>query len=94
MSTPNKVLQALSGSAGYVTLAIELGTELIPLGKALVTGIKQISAGASTVTYQVLLQMDAAELDAIDQLSADDLTAINAELKKLGLPPVPPVASS
>ncbi len=88
MSTAKAVLTTLENTNGYVALAIEVAGELVPLGKALVTGIKEIAQGGQTVAYQVLLQMDAAELDAIDKLAIDDLTAINAELAKLGLPPV------
>jgi hypothetical protein len=87
--TANTILSTLLNTNGYVALAIEVAGELVPIGKALVTGIKQIAQGGKTVTYQVLLQMDAAELDAIDKLSTDDLTAINVELVKLGLAPVP-----
>lgn len=93
MSTPNKVLQALAGTNQYVALAISLGETLIPLGKGLVTEIKQIATGGETVTYAVLLQMDAAELDAIEKLSVDDIAAINVELAKLKLPPVPVLGS-
>jgi hypothetical protein len=88
MSTAKSILTTLENTNGYVALAIEVAGELVPLGKALVTGIKQIAQGGKTVGYTVLLQMDAAELDAIDKLSTDDLTAINVELVKLGLPPV------
>jgi hypothetical protein len=92
--TPKSVLSALAGTSSTITLAVEIAGELIPLGKALVQEIKQIATGAPTVTYSVLLQMDGTELEAIDTLSAGDLTAINAELVKLGLPaiagPTPP----
>lgn len=85
------VLTTLENTNGYVTLAIEVAGELIPLGKAVVRGIRQLATGGTTVDYEVLLRMDGAELDAIDKLSTDDLAAINAELAKLGLPPVPPL---
>jgi hypothetical protein len=89
MSTARAVLTALEGANGYVSLGIEVAGELIPLGKALVKEVTQIAQGGATVTYVVLLQMDAADLDAIDKLEIDDLTAINTELVRLGLPPVP-----
>jgi hypothetical protein len=87
--TSKAVLTTLENTNGYVTLAIEVAGELVPLGKGLVRGIKQLATGATTVAYEVLLQMDGAELDAIDKLSTDDLAAINAALAKMGLPPVP-----
>jgi hypothetical protein len=89
MSTAKAVLSSLQDTNGYVTLAIELAGELVPLGKGLVKEIKTIGTGGETVTYAVLLQMDSSELDATDKLATDDLTAINEELKRLGLPPVP-----
>jgi hypothetical protein len=88
MSTKN-VLGQLADANGYVTLGLAVAGELVPLGKALVQEVKQIATGATTETYQVLLQIDGAELDAIAQLSEDDLAAVNAELAKLGIPPVP-----
>lgn len=76
-------------NGGYITLAIMLAGELIPVGKALVTEIKQIATGTETETYSMLLQVDGAELQKIAQLSETELAAINAEFAKLGLPPVP-----
>lgn len=89
MSTGKNVLSTLAGVESGVTLAIELGGQLVPLATGLVREIRQVATGAKTVSYQVLIETDSAELDAIDKLSTDDLTAINAELTRLGLPPVP-----
>lgn len=83
------LLQNLSQVGGYVGLAVQLGEVLVPIGKALVTDIKKIGAGTASETYQILLTTDAAELDAVDQMSTDDLTAINAELVRLGAAPLP-----
>lgn len=88
MSTKN-ILATLAASNQYITLGIELAGEIVPLAKGLVQEIKQIGTGTDTVTYQVLVQTDGAELDAIHQLAEDDLAAINAELAKLGQPPIP-----
>lgn len=86
----SNILQGLADSnGGYVTLAIELAGALIPIGKAAVKEIKQIATGTETETYDVLLQVDGAELAKIAQLSESELAAVNAELAKLGLPPVP-----
>lgn len=89
MSTAKNVLSTLAGVENGVTLAIALGGQLVPLATGLVREIRQVATGAKTITYAVLIQTDAAELDAIDKLSTDDLTAINGELTRLGLEPVP-----
>lgn len=83
------VLAALGESNQYITLGIELAGEVIPLAKGLVKEIKQVATGTDTVSYTVLVQTDGAELDAVHQLAEDDLAAINAELKKMGQPPIP-----
>ena len=72
-----------------MALALQVGETLVPIGKALVKEFRTIGAGQETVTYEVLLQMDAAELAAIDKLAIDDITAINAELAQYGVPPIP-----
>jgi len=100
-STPNKpagreastVLNILAASNEYVTLGIQVAGVLIPLGKALVQKIESIGQGAVTITFSDLIAADTAELDAIQQLSEDELTAVNAELKRIGLPELPPPPS-
>jgi hypothetical protein len=87
VSTVKGILDALSGSNGEITLAIAVAGQLVPLITGAVTEIKKIASGAETVSYSVLLETDAEELDAVDTLSKDDLTAINAELARLGAPP-------
>jgi hypothetical protein len=93
MSTVN-ILSALSNSNQIITLGLEVAGQLVPLVKGAITEIKKISSGAKTETYQVVITADAAELDAITKLAADDLTALNAELARLGVPPVPPYDTS
>lgn len=93
------VLTALADANGYVSLALQLGEVLVPIGKALVSKIKSIGQGNETITFQLLISEDEAELASVDQMSTDDLAAINAELTRLGkpalpfpaAPPVPPV---
>jgi hypothetical protein len=87
--TASSILNALTGVAGGITLALNLGGVLVPLIKGLVLEIKQIATGSETVTYQVLIQADGAALDAVVAASTDDLNAINAELVRLGLQPLP-----
>lgn len=93
-STPNAVLTALAGANEYVSLGLEVAGVVVPLVKGAITGIKQIATGTDTVSYQVLLQVDGTELDAVDKLATDDLTAINAELTARGVPTVPVVPPS
>lgn len=99
-STPNKpavgsagtgaaFLSALQESSGYVTLAIQVAGVLVPLGKALIGKIKSIGQGAVTIEFDALETQDLAELDAINQLSIDELAAVNAELTRIGLPTLP-----
>jgi hypothetical protein len=92
MADANKgtqLLQTLASANGYIALALQVGTMLVPIGKALVKEIRSIGAPQETVTYEVLLQVDAAELEAIDKLATDDIAAINAELTQYGVPPIP-----
>jgi hypothetical protein len=96
-STPNKpvggtagaILTALQESSSYVTLAIQVAGVLVPLGKSLIGKIKSIGQGAVTIEFDALVTEDLAELDAINQLSIDELAAINAELTRIGLPALP-----
>lgn len=92
MSTAKDVLNSLQAVNGEVALAIQIGTVLFPIAKGAITEIRSISTGVETVKYAVLIETDEAELDSIEKLSTDDLTAINSELEKLGATavPVPP----
>jgi len=88
MSTPNKVLTALVDANEYVALGLQVGEVLVPLVKGAIKEIRTIGEGKETVSYEVLLQIDGAELDAVDKLSQDDLAAINLELKARGAGPI------
>ena len=96
-STPNKpsggtgaaFLNALGQANGYVALAIQVGGVLVPLGKALVSKIKDLGSGSVTITFTDLVTADMTELDAIAKLSTDELAAVNAELTRMGLPALP-----
>lgn len=83
------VLNALAEANGYVNLAIQLGTTLIPVGKALVNKIKDAATGVETITYQLLVTQDDATLATVDVTSEADLAAINAELVRQGAAPLP-----
>jgi len=87
--TASNVLNALAEANGYVNLALQLGTALIPVGKALVSKIKDATTGVETISYQLLLTEDQATLVAIDASSIADLQAINAELERQGAAPLP-----
>ena len=89
MSTTKNVLAALSDAGSVIGIGIPIAGEIIPLATGLVKEIRQIASGSTTVDYQILIQTDGVELDAIHKLAEDDLTAINAELAKLGQPPIP-----
>lgn len=89
MSTPNKVLTALAGANEYVALGLQVGEVVVPLIKGAIKEIRSIGEKTETVTYEVVIQVDAAELDAVDALAIGDLEAINLELKVRGVPEVP-----
>lgn len=74
-----------------IALGIQVAGVLIPLAKGLVAKIEGIGTKTTTITFTDLVAADAAELDAIQQLSTDDLTAVNAELVRLGRPPIAPL---
>lgn len=88
-ATASNVLNALAEANGYVNLTLQLGTALIPVGKALVSKIKDAATGVETITYQLLITQDDATLAAIDASSEADLAAINAELVRQGAAPLP-----
>ncbi len=88
MSTTKNILGALSDAGTIIGIGIPIAGEIIPLATGLVKEIRSIATGSTPVDYQILIQTDGAELDAIHTLAEDDLTAINAELAKLGQPPI------
>lgn len=89
MSTPNKVLSALASANGYIALGLQVGNLVLPLMKGLIKEIRTIGGGTETVSYEIVVAADMAELDAVDKLALDDLIAINAELHARGLPEIP-----
>jgi len=89
MATSGNVLSTLTGINGGITLAIEVAGQLVPLVKGAIMEIRQIATGSETVTYELLVQTDQAELGKIIQLSTDDLATWNAELVRQGAAPLP-----
>lgn len=88
-TTAKTILDSLSNVGGYVGLAIQVGEVLLPVGKALVTKIKNSVTGVETIDYQLLVSEDQATLATVDSESTADLTAINAELVRQGAAPLP-----
>jgi len=86
------ILSVLTASNGYVTLGIQLAGVFVPLVKGLIQKIEGIGAGNTTVTFSALVTADDAEIASIVQSADTDLAAINAELVRLGAPPLPVVA--
>lgn len=84
----SKILSSLADANGYVNLAIQLAGVAIPIGKWLVSEIKSIAGGSVTITYQAVLAADHAELVAIQDIADADIAAINAELTRMGKPPL------
>lgn len=92
MSTSNTVggvLGALAAANGYVSLAVTVGSAIVPLGKMLIKEIRSIG-GETEQTYEVVLQTGQVDLDYVIKLSESDLTEINAELTRLGQPTIQP----
>jgi len=87
--TVASVLSTLSEVGGYVGLAVQIGTVLVPIGVAAVKKIKDSLTGVETITYQLLITEDQATLASIDAASVADLQAINAELVRQGASPLP-----
>lgn len=87
--TPNKVLSALASANGYIAIGLQVGNLVLPLMKGLIKEIRTIGTGTETVSYEIVVAADMAELDAVDKLALDDLIAINAELNAKGLPEIP-----
>jgi len=83
------ILGGLAQTNMVVSLGLQIGGIVIPLVKGLVSEIKQISTGQKSVTYQVLIITDEANLQQIDASSIADLVAENAELTRMGKTPLP-----
>lgn len=86
-STAGKFLDALSGANNLISVAVPIAGLLIPL---VVQVIKSISGSGTqqTITYTLVIQEEQAALDAIIAAGAVDLTTVNAELVRMGLPPL------
>ena len=96
-STPasiDKILAALDNVGGYVTLAVTVGEELVPLVKLAASAIKSLFAGGAAVDYSVLVGEDFALLQGVETQSAADIAADNAALAADGAAPVPTPAIS
>lgn len=93
MSATRNALSILADTNEYITLGLQVGNLVVPLVKGVIRGIRSIGTGQETVSYEVVVQMDVAELEDVKKLSTDDLAAINEEFTRLGLPTVPVPAS-
>jgi hypothetical protein len=89
LSTAGTLLTVLQNSGGYITLGLELAGVFVPLIKGLISKIEGIGTGNVTIAFTELLAADMKALDEIAQLSMEDLTAINAELTRVGAPTLP-----
>jgi hypothetical protein len=98
MSTPPKspagsaastILTILQESNGYISLGLQLAGVFVPLAKGLIQKIKGIGAGNVTITFTDLVAHDQAEIAGIVTTAGADLDAVNAELVRLGHPPLP-----
>jgi hypothetical protein len=89
LSTAGTLLTVLQNSGGYITLGLELAGVFVPLVKGLISKIEGIGTGNVTIAFTELLAADMKALDEIAQLSTEDLTAINAELTRVGAPTLP-----
>jgi hypothetical protein len=88
-STAASILTILQESNGYISLGIQLAGVFVPLAKALIQKIEGIGAGNVTITFTDLVAADQAEIAAIVSTANADLSAVNAELVRMGLPPLP-----
>ena len=98
MGTPNQptpassaanILGILQQANGYIALGVQVGNLLIPLGRGLIAEIRKIGAGSESQSYEIVVRMDLAEIEDTKKMSTDDLTAINEEFTRMGLPTVP-----
>jgi hypothetical protein len=88
MSAAKNALSILADANEYVALGLQVGNLVVPLVKGLIKEIRVIGQGTETVSYEIVIQTDQAELEDVKKLSTDDLAAINEELTRLGLPTV------
>lgn len=91
MSTPSPtsgLLNVLTSLNGEVQLGVTIGNVVVPLIAGVIKSIKGSGAG-QTIEYTVVIQSEQAVLDSIIASGAADLAAINAELVRMGLTPLP-----
>jgi hypothetical protein len=90
MSTnPTNILATLASGSQALDLVITLGGELIPIGKWLFSEFKATkNAITGTMTYTAVVTADQAELATMLGEEHVNLGAINAELVRIGKPPL------
>ena len=88
-STAATILTILQESNGYISLGLQLAGVFVPLAKGLIQKIEGIGAGNVTITFTDLVAHDQAEITGIVTTAGADLDAVNAELVRLGHPPLP-----
>jgi hypothetical protein len=88
-STASTILSILQESNGYISLGIQLAGVFVPLAKGLIQKIEGIGTGNVTIAFSDLVAADQAEIAKIIATAGTDLDAVNAELVRLGHPPLP-----
>jgi len=83
-----KVLDAVQSVGSIVSLVLPAVGEGIVLVTGIIKEVKSLTNSEGTVEYTVVLAEGKAQLGASIQVSQDDLAAINAELVKMGKPPL------
>lgn len=86
-STANKILDAIAASGSLISIAVPIAGTLIPIVVSVVKSIEGVGA-AQTIEYSLVVQQDQAALDAIIAAGTADLATINAELVRMGMPPL------
>lgn len=87
-TTAGKFLSALSLVNGELVLAVQVAGLLKPIIVGVVKQIKQAVSPTQEIEYTVVLTTGQDKLDAIIDLTGNDLDEINAELVRLGHPPL------
>ena len=87
-SPTSALLNVLTSLNGGVQLGVTIGNVVVPLIAGVIKSIKTGESG-QTVEYTVVIQTEQAVLDSIIAAGASDLAAINAELVRMGLAPLP-----
>lgn len=87
-TTAGKFLSALSLVNGELVLAVQVAGLLKPIIVGVVKQIKQAVSPTQEIEYTVVLSTGQDKLDKIIDLIDTDLDEINAELVRLGHPPL------